>query len=129
MSGDATGTTSHDTEHGPYDQVFVLLGWAWDVAAAARASTRYTVTHANVSEIGALGALIRVDADYAETVDLSRPLLAVPLPEVRTPIVIDGWHRIHKARETGVAELPVIFLDAHDERACRLMGGSVRRRW
>ncbi|TDD87360.1 hypothetical protein E1293_08110 [Actinomadura darangshiensis] len=129
MSGDATGTTSHDTDHDPYDQVFVLLGWAWDVALAARAAARYPVTRANVSEIGALGALIRIDDDYAETVDLSRPLLAVPLPEVRTPIVIDGWHRIHKARQTGVTELPVIFLDGDDERACRLMGGGIKRRW
>ncbi|TMR04350.1 hypothetical protein ETD83_08300 [Actinomadura soli] len=105
MSGDGTGTTSHDdTEHGPYDQVFVLLGWAWDVALAARAATRHPVTHANVSEIGALGALIRIDHDHAETVDLSRPLLAVPLPDVGTPIVIDGWHRIHKARKTGVTD-------------------------
>ncbi|MEU5993850.1 hypothetical protein ABZ806_33175 [Spirillospora sp. NPDC047418] len=129
MSGDATGTTSHDTEHDPYDQVFVLLGWAWDVARAARAATRYPVSHANVSDIGALGALIRIDHEYAERVDLSRPLLAVPLPEVRTPIVIDGWHRIHKARQTGVTDLPVIFLDADDERACRLMGGGIKRRW
>ncbi|RKS68296.1 ParB-like nuclease family protein [Actinomadura pelletieri DSM 43383] len=129
MSGDGTGTTSHDTEHDAYDQVFVLLGWAWDVATAARASTRYTVTHAPVSTIGALGALIRIDADYAATVDLSRPLLAVPLPGSGTPLVIDGWHRIHKAQRTGVTELPVILLNADDERACRLMGGSVRRRW
>ncbi|WP_242909664.1 hypothetical protein [Actinomadura terrae] len=129
MSGDATNTLMHDTEHARYDQVFVLLGWAWDVALAARAATRHPVTHAKVSEIGALCALIRIDREYAETVNLSRPLLAVPLPDVGTPIVIDGWHRIHKARQTGVAELPVIFLSGDDERACRLMGGSVRRRW
>ncbi|MGI5206176.1 hypothetical protein ACQEU6_31970 [Spirillospora sp. CA-108201] len=129
MSGDATGTTSHSTQHDPHDQVFVLLGWAWDVALAARAATRYSVTHARVSEIGALSALIRVDQDHAETVDLSHPLLAVPLPEVGTPIVIDGWHRLHKARQTGVTELPVVFLNADDERACRIMGGSVKRRW
>jgi len=128
MSGDATGTTPHDTEHDPYDQVFVLLGWAWDVALAARAATRHPVTHANVSDIGALGALIRIDPEHAETVDLSRPLLAVPLPDVGTPIVIDGWHRIHKARQTGISELPIVFLNADDERACRLMGGGVKRR-
>ncbi|GAA4314670.1 hypothetical protein ACFQY7_36045 [Actinomadura luteofluorescens] len=95
--------------------MFVLLGWAWDVALAARAATRYPVTHARVSEIG---ALIRVDQDHAETVDLSHPLLAVPPSEVGTPIVIDGWHRLHKARQTGVTELPVVFLNADDERAC-----------
>ncbi|GAA4242428.1 hypothetical protein GCM10022254_75410 [Actinomadura meridiana] len=128
MSGDATGTTSNDTEHDPDDQVFVLLGWAWDVAAAARAATRYPITQTNVSDISALCALIRIDAQYAETVDLSRPLLAVPLPDVGTPIVIDGWHRIYKARQTGVTELPVIFLNTDDERACRLMGGGIKRR-
>lgn len=129
MSGDATGTTSHDTEHDPYDQVFVLLGWAWDVARAARAAVRRPVTRANVSQIGALGPLIRIDPDYARTVDLSRPLLAVPLPDVGTPIVIDGWHRIHKAQQTGITELPLIILSADDERACRLMGGGIKRRW
>ncbi|MFG2091590.1 hypothetical protein [Spirillospora sp. NPDC048824] len=128
MYGDATGTTSHDTDHDPHDQVFVLLGWAWDVAVAARAATRHPVKRANVSDICALGALIRIDHDHAETVDLSHPLLAVPLPEVRAPIVIDGWHRIHKARQTGVTELPIIFLNADDERACRLMGGGIERR-
>ncbi|WP_149261924.1 hypothetical protein [Actinomadura sp. K4S16] len=93
--------------------MFVLLGWAWDVALAAQEATRYPVTHATV----------------AEAADLSRPLLAVPLPEVRTPIVNDGWHRIHKARQTGITELLVIFLDVDDERACRLMSGSIERRW
>ncbi|MBD2896211.1 hypothetical protein amrb99_51550 [Actinomadura sp. RB99] len=128
MSGDQVDRTSDDTAHDPYDQVFVLLGWAWDVAAAARAAARYPVTRANVSEIGALGAIIRIDADHAATVDLSRPLLAVPIPHPDRPIVIDGWHRIHKARQTGVTELPVIILNEADERACRLMGGGINRR-
>ncbi|MBO2465978.1 hypothetical protein [Actinomadura violacea] len=128
MSGDQVDSTSGDTAHDPYDQVFVLLGWAWDVAAAARAAARYPVTGANVAEISGLGAIIRIDAEHAATVDLSRPLLAVPIPHPDRPIVIDGWHRIHKARQTGVTELPIIILDEADERACRLMGGGIDRR-
>jgi hypothetical protein len=129
MSGDQVGRTSDDTAHDPHEQIFVLLGWAWDVAAAARVAARYPVARANVSQLGALGAIIRIDPDHAATVDLSRPLLAVPIPSPDTPIVIDGWHRIHKARQTGITELPVIVLSAEDERACRLMGGGITRRW
>lgn len=129
MSGDVTGRTPDGTTHDSHDQVFVLLGWAWDVAAAARAAARYPVMRESVSHLGAVGALIRIDPDHVEKADLSRPLLAVPIPNPDTPIVIDGWHRIHRARQTGVAELPVVVLNADDERACRLMGGGITRRW
>ena len=73
-----------------------------------------------MAEISTLGALLRIDHEYAETVDPSRPLPA------RTPIVTDEWHRID--RWTSVTELAVIFLDGDDERACRPGGGIKRRR-
>lgn len=100
--------------------MFVRL--RWDVGRRARRTGghRLPVTRANAAEIGTLGALIRIDHEHAETVDLSRPLPA------RTPIVTDGWHRID--RWTRVTESPVIFLDGDDERACRPMGGGIKRR-
>jgi ParB-like chromosome segregation protein Spo0J len=39
--------------------------------------------------------------------------------------VIDGWHRIHRALDLGLEELPAILLDPADERTCRLHGGGI----
>jgi ParB-like chromosome segregation protein Spo0J len=39
--------------------------------------------------------------------------------------VIDGWHRIHRALDLGLEQLPAILLDPGDERAYRLRGGDI----
>src|SRR4051812_35786704 len=43
-------------------------------------------------------------------------------PEPGNRLVIDGWHRIHRAITEGLEELPAILLTATDERTCRLHG-------
>jgi hypothetical protein len=126
MSGEAPDGTPDDTT--PSDgQVFVLLGWMWDVTAATCLAARYPVRRVNVGRLAWMLVVINVDPDHAARSDLGRPLLAVPIPSAEAPLVIDGWHRVHHALATGVRELPVIVLDATDERACRLMGGDVTR--
>ncbi|MFC4118535.1 hypothetical protein [Nonomuraea zeae] len=72
--------------------------------------------------------LIRIDPDHAATVDLTKPLLVVPLPCALPPgnrLVIDGWHRIHRALDLRMEKLPAILLDPADERRCRLRGGDI----
>lgn len=59
--------------------------------------------------------LIRVDVDteYAMTTDLTKPLIVAPLRykgEDLGSIVIDGWHRIYRARREGRTALPVYRL-------------------
>lgn len=106
-------------------EMFVLLGWAWDIDTATRLAARHPVTEADVDRLAWARPVIQINPDHAATVDLSRPLLAVPIPNAQTPLVIDGYHRIHRALTIGVRTLPVIVLDEHDERACRIRGGGI----
>ncbi|RAY15417.1 hypothetical protein DPM19_12040 [Actinomadura craniellae] len=108
--------------------MFTLLGWSWDVDTAARLAKRHPVQQADIGPWTALLGWIRTDPDHAATADLTRPLLAVPLPNTSAPgnhLVIDGWHRIRRAVTEGVAQLPAVFLDEGDERACRIHGGGL----
>ena len=58
-----------------------------------------------------------MDAEYALTTDLSRPLLLTLFERQRagddepnTLQLLDGWHRLYKALLTGVAYLPAYLL-------------------
>ncbi|MFC5188115.1 hypothetical protein [Actinomadura harenae] len=108
------------------DEMFILLGWAWDIDTATRLAARYPARHIDIRPLAWARAVIAIDPAHAATADLTRPLLAVRLPHATTPLVIDGWHRIHRALTTGVHELPAVVLGRADERACRILGGSVR---
>jgi hypothetical protein len=108
------------------EEMFTLLGWAWDVDLATRLARRHPVRRAAVRALAGVKDLIRIDPGHAASADLSRPILIVPLPCAPEPgnrLVIDGWHRIHRALTEGLEELPAILLDGADERACRLCGG------
>ena len=68
--------------------------------AAARLAKRHPVHQADIRPLTGVIGLIRIDPTHAATVDLTRPLLVVPLPYAPAPgnrLVIDGWHRIHRA--------------------------------
>lgn len=71
----------------------------------------------------------------SERCDLEKPILAVLARTVNDPdgsfMVIDGWHRLWKARHLGVESLPIIVLTDEQEKACRLRGNwdkGVRQR-
>ncbi|GAA2456144.1 hypothetical protein GCM10010191_89340 [Actinomadura vinacea] len=106
-------------------EMFVLLGWAWDIDTAARLAVRHPVTRPDIRPLAWARTVIQIDPDHAATADLSRPLLAVPVPNTQTPLVIDGYHRIHRALNAGIHRLPVVLLDEDDERACRIRGGGI----
>lgn len=106
------------------EEMFVMLGWAWDIDTATVLASRHRPHHGDLRVLAWARPVIRIDPDHAAHADLSRPLLAVPVPDRYTPLVVDGWHRIHRAVTTGVTALPVILLDENEERACRIRGGG-----
>ncbi|MBB5154983.1 hypothetical protein [Saccharopolyspora phatthalungensis] len=69
---------------------------------------------------------IEVDPEYAMTTDLNKPIIAAPLaPEHddsgnRSVMVIDGWHRVYRARREGREVLPIFLLSPDAEQACRI---------
>ncbi|MEO3827357.1 hypothetical protein [Actinomadura sp. B10D3] len=106
------------------NEMFIMLGWAWDIDLATQLAACHPTVPGDLQRLAWARAVIQVDPDHARTADLTRPLLAVPVPNPSTPLVIDGWHRIHRALSVGIAELPVVVLSEADERACRIRGGD-----
>lgn len=58
------------------------------------------------------------------TTDLSVPIIVAPIaPESgqdNGSIVIDGWHRIYRARREGRDTLPALLLTPETERTARI---------
>ncbi|TMQ86135.1 hypothetical protein ETD83_40395 [Actinomadura soli] len=82
------------------DEMFVLLGWAWDIDTATLLAARHQSQRADIRPLAWARAVIRIDPDHAATVDLARSLLTVPFRGTGAPLLIDGWHRIHRALTT-----------------------------
>lgn len=57
-----------------------------------------------------------LDWDYAQTVDLTRPLLFVPY--AGRAQMIDGWHRLARAVLDGVPQLPAYLLTQEEADDC-----------
>jgi hypothetical protein len=88
------------------------------VEAAARPHEQGSLSVASWAPM--LGVM-RIDEGHVPTRPLDEPLLVVRLGGPDGPaMVIDGWHRIAKAKAAGVEELPALLLDAAAEAACRL---------
>jgi GNAT superfamily N-acetyltransferase len=60
-----------------------------------------------------------IDPDHALTVDLSYPVLVLE----STGAIIDGWHRIYRASQLGIAELPAVVISAGEEQTIRIDPG------
>jgi hypothetical protein len=105
---------------------FTFGPYAWDVTAALAVAALLGVPERPFLVESALQLLpfVHVDRDHAAGVDLAEPLLAVPFRPVRSPLVIDGWHRIWRAHRDGVAELPCRLLTGPQEFKVRLYGGD-----
>lgn len=66
-----------------------------------------------------------LDREYAMTTDLDKPLLMVTVPALggaagHGPVVIDGWHRMYRARREGRDTLPGLLLLPRAETITRL---------
>ncbi|TLP57858.1 hypothetical protein [Microbispora triticiradicis] len=105
-------------------EAFRFLAWAWNVTAA-KAYAEGRTPEGRLSPRAWAGFLsaIWINEDHISEVDLSAPLIAVPIPNAG-PLIIDGWHRIARALREQVTELPVIILTEQEEYACRIYGGD-----
>jgi nitrogen fixation protein len=106
-------------------EIFQFLLYRWNVTRAREVAKNLPVHRFNAQPwFGWLG-LIRVDEDHARTADLNQPLIVVKIRELGgSPLIIDGWHRLAKAKREGVTELPVIVLDEDQEFKVRIYGGD-----
>ena len=72
-----------------------------------------------------------VDPTHAATVDLTTPIVVARLLSAAGDdlgaMVIDGWHRIYRARAEGLTHLPAHVLTADTERAARIPVSLARR--
>ena len=68
------------------------------------------------AELASIGKNVTVDHDHAMTTDLNDPVIAIilTLDEMKDMFIIDGWHRIHKAVELGVENIPCCVLSEEE---------------
>ena len=100
-------------------EVFRLLAWAWDIREAHRLAAGRSVIQVDIGGLVGFASLIHVDTAYLDEVDLSVPILIAPVPELGN-LIIDGWHRVHRALREGVTVLPARVLSEADEQHCRI---------
>lgn len=107
-------------------EMFRFLNRAWDITAARQLIENGTGEHVRLPVAGwaRLLGLIAIDPARANAVDLGRPVIVAQIPDTGGPLVgpmvIDGWHRIHRAHRDGVEHLPAVLLDADAEASIRL---------
>jgi hypothetical protein len=100
-------------------EVFRFLAWAWDISQAHRLAAGHPVRQVDIGGLAGFASLIHVDTAYLDEVDLSSPILIAPVPELGD-LVIDGWHRVHRALRDGITVLPARLLSEADEQHCRI---------
>jgi hypothetical protein len=100
-------------------QVFRFLAWAWDVTEGHRRAADYPVHQVDITVLAGFATLIRVNDAYLDQVDLTRPILIAPIPEAGN-LVIDGWHRVHRALRDRLTHLPGRLLTEADEQHIRI---------
>lgn len=107
------------------EEWFHFLSYSWNVTAAQQIAADLPVHRFDPrSWFGWLGA-IALDEEHIATADLERPIIVVRIAEANgAPLIIDGWHRIARARRDDITELPVVVLDEDQERQVRIFGGD-----
>jgi hypothetical protein len=71
-----------------------------------------------------------IDPDHAAAVDLSYPVMLLESSKEVDGAqgrVIDGWHRIYRAAQLGIAELPAIVITPEDEELIRIDADTTGR--
>jgi hypothetical protein len=106
-------------------EYFRYLAYHWDVTAAKQIARTLPVRHLNPRPWFTLLAGVALDELHIPHVDLAQPLIVVRVPGMGGGLlVIDGWHRLARARSEGVNELPFVLLDGDQERQVWISGGS-----
>ena len=96
----------------------------WDVTQAQEIVKDRPVTDMMYpAELDSLGKNVAVDEEYAMAhSDLSAPVIAVVvvIGDAKDFFVIDGWHRIFKARQLGIENIPVHILNESESELVTL---------
>lgn len=110
-------------------EVFYMMGSAWDVTKAKEIADSKKLTSLRAANVdkelsGWLNMGVMVDHDHAMTVDLSNPIIFAqyvdPTDKTWHGVLIDGYHRVHRAVIDGVLTLPVIILTRKESKQVRL---------
>jgi hypothetical protein len=112
------------TADGSERDTFSFGQYAWDVTAAAAVAAELPVRTFEVQSALQVLPFIRVDKAHAATVDLKDPVLMVYVKELDSTLIIDGWHRVWRAWDQGVRELPCKLLTEAQEAQVRLCGAD-----
>ncbi|MFF0861409.1 hypothetical protein ACFYUV_06630 [Nonomuraea sp. NPDC003560] len=105
-------------------EFFQMLSWRWDVTAAKKfIQGREAEGRIDPREWSGMLHLVAIDPEHAARVDMSEPLIVITVPDSGM-LIIDGWHRLYKALDTGVPELAAVILTTEEELACRIFGGE-----
>lgn len=108
---------------------FTLLParWCIDLVREQMAANPEGATLHEQADITGLRGWVRmmsVNPEHAATVDLSEPLMVASLRtdagEDVGPLVINGWHRVHRALSEGRTHLPAWLLTPELERSARI---------
>lgn len=103
---------------------FTFGPYVWDVTAAAALAPGALRAQVELRGLFVLLRFVAVDLEHAATVDLTEPLLLVRVEELGgEPVLIDGWHRVARARTEGLSSLPGRLLTEEQEFGVRLHGG------
>ncbi len=89
---------------------------------------RATNTNLYVPHWVALLNMVETDKTWAAQVDLSEPILVVPLPDGIGDLVIDGWHRLLKAYIEKKEYLRAHLLSYQEAREICIEGDYRKRR-
>lgn len=112
-------------------EIFRMLAYSWDITAALDlVHGREPNATIKVSDAAPWLPSIVINKAHAATVDLSKPLIVVPIHDPDDPdeafagyVTIDGWHRIYRAVNEAVETLNAHLLTSDEERQIRLSGG------
>jgi hypothetical protein len=94
---------------------FTLGNRSWDIRKGMEIVKRDNIqleTH-NVSDLSSLLGFVKINKQHAETVDLQKPVLlgVVRMSGQEGVILLDGNHRVYKAKQEGITQLPAYVLE------------------
>ncbi|MGW7314682.1 hypothetical protein [Streptomyces sp. NPDC054865] len=107
---------------------FRFLGYCWDVTTALELAAASPVERLDTKQFYPWLRVISINKRHAAHVDLDDPVLLARIGDSGTTMLIDGWHRLHRARAEGLTGLPCRVLNEKRELQARIVGGSLRRR-
>lgn len=94
-------------------QVFRFLGKAWDIDAAFKILEK-TPRVPQMLDISKSGNFVRTDPEYVASIDPEKaePVIVgtITVDGEENWLPLDGYHRIRRARDLGIDELPAYIL-------------------